>query len=135
MHDGGAHLARRARTMGSGASIFAGLMELRSIIEDMGPDIASHSFDALRELQFDALREIATIEADARRLFRGKMTRIQEGSTRMTSSKPRKPSAYQKWAKTERKKIAKEHPRYSFGRINKELGIRWKREKRRRGMK
>ena len=56
-------------------------------------------------------------------------------SRRMRTKKPRKPSAYQKWAKTERKKIVKQHPRFSFGRINQELGKRWKREKRRRGIK
>ena len=67
---------------------------------------------------------------------RGQITDgFRRGNRPGKQTKPRKPSAYQKWAKTERKKIAKEHPRYSFGRINKELGIRWKREKRRRGMK
>ena len=43
--------------------------------------------------------------------------------------KKRKPSAYQVWAKKERPKIVKQHPRFSFGRINQELGKRWKRSK------
>lgn len=41
----------------------------------------------------------------------------------------RKTSAYQVWAKKERPKIVKQHPRFSFGRINQELGKRWKRSK------
>jgi hypothetical protein len=52
-----------------------------------------------------------------------------------TSKKPRKRSAYQTWAAKERPKIVKQHPRFSFGRINVELGKRWKREKKRRGIK
>jgi len=43
-----------------------------------------------------------------------------------TAKKPRKPTAYQVWAKKERPKIVRQHPRFSFGRINKELGKRWK---------
>lgn len=68
---------------------------------------------------------------------RGAGNRMPGGPVSRTkrTKKPRKPSAYQKWAKTERKKIVKEHPRFSFGRINQELGKRWKREKRRRGIK
>lgn len=47
----------------------------------------------------------------------------------------RKKSAYQIWADKERPRIKKQHPRFSFGRVNKELGIRWKRHKRKKGMK
>lgn len=49
--------------------------------------------------------------------------------------KKRKKSAYQTWADKERPKIVKQHPRFSFGRINQELGKRWKREKKKRGIK
>lgn len=48
---------------------------------------------------------------------------------RMTKAVKRKPSAYQVWAKKERPKIVRQHPRFSFGRINQELGKRWKRSK------
>jgi hypothetical protein len=51
------------------------------------------------------------------------------------AKKKRKKSAYQVWADKERPKIVKQHPRFSFGRINQELGKRWKREKKKRGMK
>ena len=81
----------------------------------------------------DLRRLMRMVEANAR-VSRSRGT-PRAGATRSTQSRPRKPSAYQKWAATERKRIKKEHPRFSFGRINKELGIRWKREKRRRGMK
>lgn len=47
----------------------------------------------------------------------------------------RKPSAYQRWAANERKKIAKQHPRFDFARTQQELSKRWKREKRKRGIK
>jgi hypothetical protein len=55
--------------------------------------------------------------------------RTQTPSGRRSSTKKRKPSAYQMWAKKERPRIVKQHPRFSFGRINQELGKRWKRSK------
>ena len=42
------------------------------------------------------------------------------------TKKKRAPTAYQKWAAKERPKIVRQHPRFSFGRVNKELGKRWR---------
>ena len=90
------------------------------------------AFNEIEVAQFAAFR-LANVRDNRTRS--GNRTPGGPVSRTMSTKKPRKPSAYQKWAKTERKKIVKEHPRFSFGRINQELGKRWKREKRRRGMK
>lgn len=47
----------------------------------------------------------------------------------------RKLSEYDKWAAKERKLIARQHPRFDFARTQTELSKRWKREKKKRGMK
>ncbi len=89
------------------------------------------------ELLDKAIMNIEDAMMAAMRIDRRAGNRTPGGpvSRTMRTKKPRKPSAYQKWAKTERKKIVKVHTQFSFGRINQELGKRWKREKRRRGMK
>lgn len=52
-----------------------------------------------------------------------------------TTGKKRVMSDYQKWANKERKLIARQHPRFDFARTQTELSKRWKREKKKRGMK
>ena len=57
---------------------------------------------------------------------------------RTKATKPkrkRKKLAYQIWAEKERPKIVKQHPRFDFGRVQKELGIRWRRKQRKGGKK
>jgi hypothetical protein len=79
-----------------------------------------------------------SIQADRSIIMERRLARTQTPSGRRSASKakkPRKKSAYQVWADKERPKIKKQHPRFSFARMNQELGKRWKREKKKRGMK
>ena len=91
-------------------------------------------------------RNAANTMADAVSIIEGALSLLGSASnvrprgsqgrrTMPGTKKKRKKSAYQTWADKERPKIVKQHPRFSFGRINQELGKRWKREKKKRGIK
>lgn len=87
----------------------------------------------------DTMREsINTINGALELLGAASNVRPSTRRPRTTATKPkrkRKKSAYQIWAEKERPKIVKQHPRFDFGRVQKELGIRWRRKQRKGGKK
>lgn len=92
-----------------------------------------------RQVVIDTMREsIDTINGALELLGAASNVRPSTRRPRASASnapRTRKKSAYQIWASKERPKIVKQHPRFSFGRVNQELGKRWKREKKKRGKK
>lgn len=90
-----------------------------------------------RQVVIDTMREsIDTINGALELL--GAASNVRPSSRRPRTTVPkrkRKKSAYQIWAEKERPKIVKQHPRFDFGRVQKELGIRWRRKQRKGGKK
>jgi hypothetical protein len=114
-----------------------------SVSEALQETIADLSFaleNSFEPFTQDALRDaITTIEGALSLLGSASNVRPSDKRRRVpvrkAAKKKRKKSAYQTWADKERPKIIKQHPRFSFGRVNQELGKRWKREKKKRGIK
>lgn len=101
--------------------------------DDMG-FISASEVGMLRDQIDEMMQQGFRIVSRAPR--RRRSARTQTPSDRRRPSKQqRKPSAYQTWAAKERKKIAKQHPRFDFGRTQQELSKRWKAHKRKKGMK
>jgi hypothetical protein len=116
------------------------LLTLQAIVDELdfilNPDddmgfISASEIGMLRDQIAGMMAQGFTISRSSGR----RSARTQTPSGRRSSTKKRKPSAYQVWANKERPRIVKQHPRFSFGRINQELGKRWKREKKKRGIK
>ena len=113
-----------------------------SVLEALQETVADLSFaleNSFEPFTQDSMRDAISVIEGALSLL-GSASNVRPSSMRrrpraQVVKKKRKKSAYQTWADKERPKIVKQHPRFSFGRINQELGKRWKREKKKRGIK
>jgi len=105
---------------------------LQETVADLDAGIAMTTDKQAADTMRDA---VSVIEGALTLLGASAMVRPSSRPRAQVAKKKRKRSAYQTWAAKERPKIVKQHPRFSFGRINVELGKRWKREKKRRGIK